>query len=117
MAEDIQNYCQSCHICQTGKPKRHQAYGRLESLPIPTQPWEQVTIGFIVGFPPVIGRNGMEKDAILVVVDRFTKMVRFFPVTVEIRSQELVELLHHEIHLKYGVLQGYVSDRKSVFTS
>jgi transposase InsO family protein len=117
MTEDIQKYCQSCHICQTGKPKRHQAYGHLESLPIPTQPWEQVTMDFIVGFPPVMGRDGMEKDAILVVVDRFTKMVRFFPVTTEIRSQELAELLHHEIHLKYGVPRGYVSDRGSVFTS
>ena len=72
---------------------------------------------FIIGFPIVIGPNGLERDAILVVVDRYTKMSRFFAVNTTMKSQELAELLHREIKLKYGIPNGCVSDRGSVFTS
>ena len=71
---------------------------------------------FIVGFPTVTAWNGDEKNAILEVVDRYTKMNRFFVVSLEIKSQELADLIYQEIELKYGVPDGCVSDRGSIFT-
>jgi len=117
MAADVKEYCKTCHVCQTGKPRRHRVYGSLESLPIPKRPWSEITMDFIVGFPTVIGPDGLERDAILVVVDRYTKMCRFFAMNTTMKSQELAELLHREIELKYGIPDGCVSDRGSVFTS
>lgn len=117
MATDVREYCKTCHVCQTEKPRRHRVYGSLESLPIPHRPWSEITMDFIVGFPTVIGPNGLERNAILVVVDRYTKMSRFFAVNTTMKSQELAELLHREIELKYGIPNGCVSDRGSVFTS
>ena len=70
-----------------------------------------------MGFPTLVLPSGEEKDAILVVVDRYTKINRFFAVNTEIKSQELAKLLHREIELKYGVPKGCISDRGSVFTS
>ena len=115
--KDVRDHCKSCHIWQMSKPRRHQKYSSLESLPIPSRLWQEISMDFIVGFPTVTTRNGDEKDAILVVVDRYTKMNRFFAVSSEINSQELAELIHQEIELKYGVPDGCVSDRGSVFTS
>lgn len=117
MNKDVKDHCRTCHTCQVSKPRRHQPYGSLESLPIPTRPWEEISMDFIVGFPAVIAKDGTEKDAILVVVDRYTKMNRFFAVNCTITSQELAELIHQEIELKYGIPNGCVSDRGSVFTS
>ena len=115
--KEVEDYCRECHVCQTSKPRRHARYGTLESLPIPERPWQEITMDFIVGLPSVVQEDGDEKDAILVVVDRYTKMNRFFVVSLEIKSQELAELLHREIELKYGVPDGCISDRGSVFTS
>lgn len=56
-------------------------------------------------------------DAILVVVDRYTKMNRFFAVDTTITSSQLAELLYREVELRYGALKGIISDRGSLFTS
>ena len=56
-------------------------------------------------------------NAILVVVDRYTKISRFFAVNTSMTSPQLVELLHKEIELRYGALRGIVLDRGSLFTS
>jgi hypothetical protein len=117
MSRDVEEYVQTCHICQTSKPRRHQPFSNLESLPIPSRPWSEITMDFIVGLPPMTTRDGTEKDAILVIVDRYTKMNKFFAVSTDIKSQELAELIHQEIELKFGVPDGSVSDRGSVFTS
>jgi transposase InsO family protein len=71
---------------------------------------------FVTGLPPVL-HGGREVDAILVIVDRLTKYVLFFPVSSTVTAPELVELFHNEVELKYGAPAGIVSDRGSVFTS
>lgn len=115
--KSVKDYCKECRVCQTCKSKRHRPYGSLESLPLPSRPWQEITMDFIVGLPALILANGEEKNAILVVVDRYTKMNRFFAVNSEIKSQEMAELIHREIELKYGVPDGCISDRGSVFTA
>lgn len=71
---------------------------------------------FITGLPPIYF-NGKDVDAILVIVDRFTKYMMFFPVSVEITAAELAELFHQEVELRFGAPRGVVSDRGSLFTS
>src|SRR5436189_5253164 len=56
-------------------------------------------------------------DAILVIVDRFTKYVRFFPVSTTTDAADLAELFHNKWELDFGPPHGIVSDRGSLFTS
>ncbi|KAL2114800.1 hypothetical protein VTJ04DRAFT_2114 [Mycothermus thermophilus] len=117
ISQDVRDFCSECHTCQIGKSPRQRPSGELVSLPIPQGPWKEVSMDFIVGLPAVEGRDGVERDAILVIVDRFTKKCRFFAVSSTMKSQELAELFHQEIELEYGTPDGIVSDRGSVFTS
>jgi hypothetical protein len=50
--------------------------GPLQSLPIPTWKWEDISMDFIVGLP----RTTKGYDSIWVIVDRLTKIAHFLPV-------------------------------------
>jgi hypothetical protein len=56
-------------------------------------------------------------DAILVVVDRFSKMVRYMPCTKDFDAPALADLMFKEVFSKFGFPRSIVSDRGSLFTS
>ena len=82
------------------------------SLPIPTKPWEALSLDFIVEVPPSNGYN-----TIMVTVDMLTKMAHFVPLKKLPSSKETAQrLLDHVIKL-HGVPSRLVSDRGSQFVS
>jgi hypothetical protein len=82
---------------------------------VPKRPWQEVSLDFITQLPTsLIGTT--EYNAILVVVDRYTKMAKFIPTTIDLAVPEFVALLHENIELKYGSLRGIVSDRDTRIT-
>jgi transposase InsO family protein len=116
MSVDIREYVTTCSICQNNAIPRHKPYGQLNPLPIPLRPWEEVSLDFITHLPPsYIGTQ--EFTAILVVVDRFTKMARFIPTRDDLDAPEFAALFHESIELKYGSPRGIVSDRDTRITS
>ena len=56
-------------------------------------------------------------DCIFVVVDRYTRMAKFFSISTTINATELAYLFYNEIKLKFGAPKGIVSDRELIFTS
>lgn len=113
---DVAEYVRDCQVCQGVVARRHKPYGELQPLPIPTRPFTEISMDFVTGLPQAIF-NGNLVDAILVVVDRFTKWSMFFPVSTTMTAGELAELIHNEVELRFGPPEGIVSDRGSVFTS
>ncbi len=71
---------------------------------------------FIIGLPSSKWASVVH-DAILIVVDRFSKMVRYLATTKKIIAEELGELFFFEIACRFGMPAGVVSDRGSVFIS
>ncbi|KAH6817610.1 hypothetical protein C2S51_001213 [Perilla frutescens var. frutescens] len=85
--------------------------GLLEPLPIPSRPWESVSMDFITGLPKV-----GDLDAIVVVVDRFSKYATFVPAPKTITAEETAQLFFKHIVKFWGLLRDIVSDRDSRFT-
>jgi hypothetical protein len=56
-------------------------------------------------------------NAILVVVDRFSKMAHFIPTTHEISAEETAELLLHHVWKLHGTPEEIISDRGPQFVS
>lgn len=67
------NFVRGCQVCPRIKSLPRN-YGLLHPLPIPNSSWEDIGMDHIVGLPL---SNGF--DAILTVVDRFSKMAHFIP--------------------------------------
>jgi len=116
IAKDVKGYISTCDICQRVRVTRHRPYGEMQALPLPAGPWQEITMDFIVKLPPS-KRGDSVSDSILVIVDRYTKMAKYFAVLETITAPQLAELFFDKIVTQYGTLKGIVTDRGSVFTS
>ncbi|KAJ8507721.1 hypothetical protein ONZ45_g9939 [Pleurotus djamor] len=104
------DYCKSCVTCMHAKPQCHKPYGLLRQLPVPSRPWDSISMDFIEKLPPSLGF-----DSILVVVDRLSKQGVFIPCHNTITSEGLAKLFVMHIFSKHGVPQHVTSDRGSEF--
>src|ERR1700720_2655344 len=106
MSRDIKRYVSTCDICQTVKPRRHAPLGLLQPIPIPSRPFEVVTMDFIPELPESEGFKN-----ILVIVNKLTKYAIFIPTTVNITEKDTAELFFHHVILKFGIPRQVISDR------
>ena len=111
MANFIQLYVYSCDICQKAGHRRHGPRGYLQPIPIPQQPFEVVTMDFIMDLPQSEGYN-----AVLVIVDKLTKYAHFIPCTTQINEEETAKLFHNYIWCHYGLPRQIITDRDSRWT-
>lgn len=108
----IREYVAGCDQCARCKPARHKPYGELQPLPVPDAPWVSVSLDFVVQLPVSRGYT-----AILVVVDRLTKMAHFIPTVNEVDAPLTAQLYLDCVYRLHGLPWNLVSDRGSVFTS
>ena len=105
---NIVNKCVTCHMAKSSfKP------GLYSPLPVPVRPWEDVSMDFIVALP----RTQRGKDAIMVVVDRFSKMAHFVACHKTDDACNVADLYYKEIVRLHGIPKTIVSDRDSKFLS
>ena len=112
LKEDIKKYVQGCLKCQQNKVQHQRKAGKLHPLEISKGPWQEISIDMI---GPLPSSNGM--DTILVIVDRFTKMIRLKATTTNISSEEIAKIYRDEIWKLHGVLRTILSNRGPQFTS
>ncbi|GJP33858.1 hypothetical protein CLOM_g12728 [Closterium sp. NIES-68] len=82
-------------------------------LPVPEQPWQVVSLDFITGLPPTTSGH----DAILVVIDKFSKMGHFIPTHTTARTEETAQVFVQYIISQHGIPTTLISDRDPKFTS
>ena len=82
LKEDVKKYVQGCFKCQQNKVQYQRKAGELHPLEIPQGPWQKISIDIIGPLP-----KSNRMDVIVVIVDRFTKMIRLKATTTNVSSE------------------------------
>jgi hypothetical protein len=112
-ANAVRAYCAQCQPCQANKPRTIRLTPTPGSIPYPPFPWHTISMDFITGLPTTARR----KDAILVVVDYFTKMAHFLPTTTTATAEQTADIFFDRICCLHGLPLKIISDRDSKFAS
>ena len=110
MDQEVEEYVRSCDSCQRNKATRQKKYGLLDPLDIPNRPCDDISMDFIVGLPESIGHT-----KIWVVVDRFSKMAHFIPLSSDTPIKEIANIFLREVWRLHGLPNSVVLDRDSRF--
>ena len=106
LKRDVGNIVAQCRVCAFAKQVRKNA-GFYTPLPLPTRPWDNVSVDFVLGLPRTVRRY----DSIMVVVDRFSKMAHFMPCSKTFDTKQVAQLYFWEIVRLHGLPISIVSDR------
>ena len=113
MRKAVQQYISQCHSCQMNKASSQLPIGLLQSLDIPGKRWETVSMDLITQLPVTKSGN----DAIVVFVDKFTKMVHCVATTTTCTADEIARIFFDSVVRLHGIPKYIVSDRDPRFTS
>ena len=109
---DVKAYVLTCDTCQRSKSSHLRPAGKLMPLPIPPRRWSSISMDFIMELP----LTARDHSAILVFVDRLTKMVHLVPTHTEISAEQTAQLYVDNVFRHHGCQENIVSDRDPWFT-
>ena len=69
LRRDVESYVRGCDVCLTSKTIRYKPYIDLQSLPIPTHQWKDLSVDFMTGLPLSSDWKGDNYDSILIIVN------------------------------------------------
>jgi hypothetical protein len=114
VTSDVDRYVRNCRICAKAKAPHTGYQGLLRSMPLPERRWKEVSVDFITGLPPS-GTEGF--NAIMMVVDRLTKMQHQIPCHKNIDARGAALLFVTYVWKIHGLPDFLTSDRDSRFTA
>lgn len=112
LKHSVQQYVQSCEVCQQAKVEHVKSPGLLQLLAVPDRAWKVVSLDFIEGLPKSQG-----KDTILVIIDKFSKYAHFLPLTHPFTALSVAQLYFSQVYKLHGLPEAIISDRDRIFTS
>ena len=113
MSGHVREYVENCPVCQMEKSDHTLSKGKLQSTHIPESKWSEISIDFITDLP-MSSRN---RDSILVIVDKATRMVHLAPCSKTINATDTGKLLWNTVVKLHGIPRVIYSDRGSQFTA
>src|SRR5437660_972336 len=96
MKRDCKQFVQQCSVCAQTKHRVGLLPGLPHPLPVPSSPWQDVTIDLVTSLPAVKG-----VDAVCTVVDHFSKEAVLIPMTSMVTSCQLAKQFIHFIWSKH----------------
>ena len=112
VTRDIGRYVEGCNICQRMKNKMEEVVEKLKLSKVLEKPWTYLMVDFITKLPLVA-----EKDVILVVCNRLSKMTHSVATTVRMSAVELARLFRDNIWKLHRLLESVISDRGLQFVA
>jgi len=113
MASSVKQFVLHCDACQRNKASNLMPGGLLRPLGIPGTPWQSISMDFVTQLP--VTATGF--TAILVCVDRLTKMVRLAPCHDTSTAEDVARIFLDRVFANHGLPEEIVSDRDAKFTS
>ena len=112
ITKHVGEWVKRCVLCARSKPDRSGNNGLLRPLQQAAGPWSSISVDFVTQLPPSRGF-----DAIMVVVDRFTKYSIFIPCMTALSTLDTAQLFIDHVFTQFGLPQEIISDRGPQFTS
>jgi len=110
--KDVRKYVQECFKYQQNKVQHQKKVGELHPLEILQGPWQGISIDIIEPLP-----RSNRMDAIVVIVDQFTKMIRLRAKTTSISSEKIAKIYRDNIWKLHRVPRIILSNQGPQFTS
>ena len=112
LKEDVKIYVQGCFKCQQNKVQHQKKAGELHPLEIPQGLWQEISIDIIVPLP-----KSNRMDTIVVIVDRFMKMIRLKATMTNVSLEGIAKIYRDDIWKLHGIPRKILSDRGPQFAS
>jgi len=112
MSRYVGRYVSTCDMCLRTKSFRRPLTGELHPLPIPSAPWDTISVDLIVELPQSAGH-----DSIMVVVDSVTKHAHFISTVTTISATGAAHLFLNHVWKHHGLSWKVVSDRGPQFVA
>ena len=111
MATFVSNYVEGCEKCQRYRKDYHPTVP-IQPQEVPEGLWQTIGVDLITGLPMSHGKN-----AIMTVVDNFTKQVHLYPITDSITANGVANIYFHKVFPLYGFPKKIISDRGPQFAA
>jgi hypothetical protein len=109
----MQQFVQSCLVCQVVEPDRTKSPGLLQPLPVPEGAWQTVLMDFVEG----LSQSNHADCVMVLVVDKFTKYAHFVALKHPFIAASVAKLFLDQIYMLHGMPTSTISDRDRVFTT
>ena len=106
VTKDVGRYVEGCDMYQRMKNRTEVPVEKLKLSEMPKRLWTHLMVDFITKLPVVA-----EKNVILVVFDRLSKMTHFVATIEETLVEGLVKLFRDNMWKLHGLPESIVSDR------
>ena len=110
VTRNVGKYVEGCGLCQRMKNRTEELAGKMKLSEVPKKPWSHLTVDFITKLPVVA-----EKDVVLVVCDRLSKMTHFVATTEGTSVEGLARLFWDNVWKLHELPESVVSDRGPQF--
>ena len=112
VTRDVGKYVEGCDLCQRMKNRTEEPAGKLKLSEVPQKTWTHLMVDFITKLLVVA-----EKDAILVVCNRLSKMTHFVTTTERTSAEGLARLFWDNVWKLHGLPESVVLDRGPQFVA
>jgi hypothetical protein len=98
------------------KTPRYKFYELLTFLFQSEKSWQYIALNFVIRFS-LSTRRKRAYNTIFVIIDKFSKIIRYISTIKNIDISDLTDFLHEKIIIKFDIFQLIISDKRNIFIS